>query len=152
MTVTIKRGFIASFRRPRVSNDSPFSEARARGDPLVHGGNSGGLWPGASLTPGPLQRRVPALCPGPEDPMTDARLQEIALPGTPFAVRVTPRASREKVEVAEGVVRVYVTCVPEDGKANRAVTEALARALGVAKSRLSLVRGATSRDKTFRLD
>ena len=84
--------------------------------------------------------------------MSDPALQAFAQPGVPFAVRVTPKASREKVEVADGAVRVHVTCVPEDGKANRAVTEALARALGVAKSRLTLVRGATSRDKTFRLD
>ena len=37
------------------------------------------------------------------------------------------------------------------GKANRAVAELLARALGVAKSRLELVRGQTARDKVFRL-
>ena len=79
-------------------------------------------------------------------------ISDLVRPGVPFAVRVTPRASRGKVEVVEGTVRVHVTCVPEDGKANRAVTEALARALGVAKSRLTLVRGATGRDKIFRLD
>ncbi|MCE6960197.1 DUF167 domain-containing protein [Cereibacter sphaeroides] len=84
--------------------------------------------------------------------MTEIRLQDLAVPGTPFAVRVTPRASREKIEVQGGAIRIHVTCVPEDGKANRAVTEVLAKALGVAKSRLTLVRGATSRDKTFRLD
>lgn len=79
-------------------------------------------------------------------------LHDIARPGVPFPVRVTPRASRTRVEVVEATIRVHVTCVPEDGKANRAVTEALARALGVAKSRLTLLRGATSRDKLFRLD
>ena len=42
--------------------------------------------------------------------------------------------------------------VPEDGKANAAVIKLLAKALGVAKSRLVLVRGATSRDKLFRID
>jgi uncharacterized protein YggU (UPF0235/DUF167 family) len=42
--------------------------------------------------------------------------------------------------------------VPEDGRANKAVSELLAEALGVAKTRLTLVRGATSREKVFRLD
>lgn len=83
---------------------------------------------------------------------TEPGLHDLVTPGTPFAVRVTPRASREKIEVQEGTLRVHVTCVPEDGKANRAVTEVLARALGVARSRLTLLRGATSRDKIFRLD
>jgi len=45
-----------------------------------------------------------------------------------------------------------VTVVPEGGKATAAVVTLLAKALGVAKSRLTLLRGATGRDKVFRLD
>lgn len=82
--------------------------------------------------------------------MTD--LARLAIPGTEIAVRVTPRASRERVLVEEAAIRVYVTVPPEDGRANRAVQEALARALGLAKSRLTLIRGQTSRDKVFRVD
>ena len=82
--------------------------------------------------------------------MTD--LSSLAQPGATFAVRVTPRASRDRVALEEGQIRIHVTCVPEDGKANKAVVALLARALGVAKSRLTLLRGATSRDKLFRLD
>ncbi len=48
--------------------------------------------------------------------------------------------------------KISVTTEPEDGKATAAVTEALAHALGVAKSRLTLLRGAISREKVFRLD
>ncbi len=79
-------------------------------------------------------------------------LTALALPGAEFAVRVTPRASRNAVLAEGGEIRVYVTVVPEDGKANAAVQKLLAKALGVAKSRLVLIRGATSRDKLFRLD
>ena len=78
-------------------------------------------------------------------------LAHLATPGAEIAVRVTPRASRARVTVEEGLIRVYVTVVPEDGKANRAVQEALANALGLAKSRLTLIRGHTSRDKVFRV-
>lgn len=72
--------------------------------------------------------------------------------GSEFSVRVTPKASRNAITVEEGGIRVYVTTVPEDGKATDAVIKLLAKALGVAKSRLTLIRGATSRDKQFRLD
>ncbi|WP_323717628.1 DUF167 domain-containing protein [Paracoccus aminovorans] len=82
--------------------------------------------------------------------MTD--LSHLALPGAEIAVRVTPRASRNAVVLDGEIIRVLVTVVPEDGKANAAVVKLLAKALGVAKSRLALVRGATSRDKLFRLD
>ncbi|TKW60532.1 MAG: DUF167 domain-containing protein [Blastochloris viridis] len=50
-----------------------------------------------------------------------------------------------------GGYRVYVTAVPEDGKATKAVVALLAKHLGIAKSRLELVRGETARDKVFRI-
>ncbi|WP_417808602.1 DUF167 domain-containing protein [Thioclava sp.] len=79
-------------------------------------------------------------------------LSHLAIPGTEIALRVTPKASRNEIRVAETGLRAYVTVVPEDGKANAAVQKLLARALGVAKTRLTLIRGQTARDKVFRLD
>ena len=85
--------------------------------------------------------------------MSDPDLSARAIPGTEITVRVTPRASRNAVTQGDGdAIRVSVTTVPEDGKATKAVTKLLARALGVAPSRLTLIRGATARDKTYRLD
>ncbi len=81
--------------------------------------------------------------------MTD--LSHLSAPGTEIAVRVTPKASRNTIVAEDGAIRVYVTCVPEDGKANAEVQKLLAKALGVARSRLVLVRGATARDKVFRV-
>jgi uncharacterized protein len=66
---------------------------------------------------------------------------------------VQPRARRnEVVEAPGGIFRVRVTAAPADGAANRAVIGLLAEALGVAPSRVELVRGAASRDKLFRID
>ena len=78
-------------------------------------------------------------------------LSHLALPGAEIAVRVTPKARRNAVVAEGGAIRVYVTAVPEDGQATAAVAALLARALGVARTRLELVRGATARDKLFRL-
>ena len=82
----------------------------------------------------------------------DTELSHMAREGAEIAVRVTPKASRNRVVLEQGPVRVYVTVVPEGGKANAAVQKLLAKALGVAKSRLVLVRGATARDKVFRVE
>ena len=79
-------------------------------------------------------------------------LTHLAASGAEIAVRVTPRAARNAVLIKEGQMRIYVTTVPEGGKANAAVQKLLAKALGVAKTRLTLIRGASSRDKIFRLD
>lgn len=82
--------------------------------------------------------------------MTD--LSHLAIPGAEVSVRVTPKASRNKVDVQDGAIRVYVTTVPENGKATAAVQKLLAKSMGIAKSRLTLIRGQTNRDKVFRVD
>ena len=85
--------------------------------------------------------------------MKKGELAYLAVPGSELAVRVTPKASRNAVSVDEdGHLKVRVTTVPEDGKATAAVVKLLAHALGVARSRLTLLRGATSRNKAFRID
>lgn len=80
-----------------------------------------------------------------------ASLSHLAVPGAEISVRVTPKASRNAVSADDIGVRVSVTTVPEDGKATAAVAKLLAKALGIAPSRLVLVRGAASRDKVFRV-
>ena len=67
-------------------------------------------------------------------------------------VRVQPRAGRDEVAGwHDAVLRLRVTAAPHDGRANAAVVDLLADALDVAPSRVALVRGATSRDKLFRI-
>ena len=82
--------------------------------------------------------------------MTD--LSHLARPGARLTLRVRPGARRNEIALEGDLIRVQVTAAPEDGKANAAVVKLLAKALGVAKSRLVLERGATSRDKIFRLE
>ena len=81
-----------------------------------------------------------------------ADLTHMALPGAIFTLRVTPGARRNDITLHDGVLRVHVTAPPADGKANKAVLKLLAKALGVAPSRLTLIRGQTGRDKLVRLD
>ncbi|PIE14872.1 MAG: hypothetical protein CSA68_09400 [Rhodobacterales bacterium] len=83
--------------------------------------------------------------------MQKGELAELAVEGTTLAVRVTPKAARNRISYQDGEIRVYVTCVPEGGKATKQVVKLLAHALGVPKSRLTLLRGATSRDKLFQI-
>ncbi|KUR77333.1 DUF167 family protein [Novosphingobium sp. Fuku2-ISO-50] len=68
-----------------------------------------------------------------------------------LAVRVTPGAREEAVTIVDGRVLVKVRVKPEDGKATAAVLALLAEALGVAPSRLEMLRGATAREKLFRI-
>lgn len=69
-----------------------------------------------------------------------------------LAVRVTPGARSEALDIAGGRLVARVRAKPEDGKANAAVLALIAKALGVAASRVTLLRGATSREKLFRIE
>lgn len=79
-------------------------------------------------------------------------LFEYQNPPDTLSIRVTPKAKSERIKkelLSDGsvVYKVYVTAVPEDGKANEAVIALLAKALGLPKSSLSIARGHSSRDK-----
>ena len=65
-------------------------------------------------------------------------------------VRLQPRARRDEVVgERDGAVLVRVTAPPVDGKANDALCRLVAKKAGVAPSRVTLIKGHTSRDKTL---
>jgi hypothetical protein len=78
--------------------------------------------------------------------------------GISVALRVTPRGGRDDIDGIEtlangrSVVKVRVRALAEGGEANRAVTELLARSLGVSKTSVRLLSGATSRTKQMAVE
>ncbi len=67
-----------------------------------------------------------------------------------FAVRVVPRASRNEIVGIHGdAIRIRLTAPPVEGRANEALIAFLAKRLGVRKSQVEIVAGATSRRKTI---
>jgi uncharacterized protein YggU (UPF0235/DUF167 family) len=78
--------------------------------------------------------------------------------GISVALRVTPRGGRDDIDGIEtlangkSVVKIRVRAIAEGGEANRAVTDLLARALGVPKRNVRLLTGVTSRLKQVAVD
>lgn len=69
-----------------------------------------------------------------------------------LTVHVKPGARKESIEwLDEDTIKMSVRAVPEKGKANLAVIELLADELGIAKSKIKLVRGATAKIKQFEI-
>jgi uncharacterized protein (TIGR00251 family) len=70
-------------------------------------------------------------------------------------IKVTPKAAANRigkvVSDASGkpLLKIYVTAVPEHGKANKAVLEFLAKSFGISLSQLSLIKGTTDHYKTI---
>jgi uncharacterized protein (TIGR00251 family) len=75
------------------------------------------------------------------------------MPHAEARIRLQPRARRDEV-VGEraGAIVVRVTAPPVDGRANAALCAFVARAANVAPSRVTVVRGQTSRDKLVRVE
>lgn len=74
--------------------------------------------------------------------------------GVQLRVKVQPRSRRPGLQglvpAADGPrLKLAVTEAPEDGRANKAVCLAVARALGLPGGAVSVEHGATSREKTL---
>lgn len=73
--------------------------------------------------------------------------------GLSLSVRLTPKGGRDAIDGAETradghpVLKVRVRAAPTGGEANDALVALLAKSLGVARSDVSLVAGATARIK-----
>ncbi|MGF6159172.1 uncharacterized protein (TIGR00251 family) [Ensifer sp. KUDG1] len=75
-----------------------------------------------------------------------------------LTVRLTPNGGRDAIDGLEAAadgeehLKVRVSAVPEKGKANQALVAFLAKKLGLAKSKLSLISGDTQRKKILRIE
>ncbi len=68
-------------------------------------------------------------------------------------IKVIPKSSQNKIEKMEdGSYKVWVTVVPEKGKANQAVVKLLSKYFKVAKSQIEIVGGKTARKKIVDVD
>ncbi|MGE5548794.1 MAG: DUF167 domain-containing protein [Solirubrobacterales bacterium] len=75
--------------------------------------------------------------------------------GLRVAIRLTPKASRDRIDgpaadAAGGeALKVSVTAVPEDGKANAALIKLLSKEWRVPRTSMEIVQGATDRRKVL---
>jgi len=71
--------------------------------------------------------------------------------GVLLNLRVSPGAKRTSIEglYGENAIRLKVAAPPVDGKANAEAERFLAKLLGVPRSDVTVVRGASNKDKTI---
>lgn len=72
-------------------------------------------------------------------------------PDLVLQIRVQPRAARDAFVPEDERLRVRITAPPVDGAANEHLVRFLAAEFGVSASRVTLVRGATGREKLLRI-
>jgi uncharacterized protein len=73
--------------------------------------------------------------------------------GIVFSIHVQPRASRcEICAPKDGELRLRLTSPPVEDAANKQCVELIAKALGIAKSRVTIKAGAKSRHKVVKVE
>ena len=78
--------------------------------------------------------------------------------GVSFAVRLTPRGGCDRIEgwmqdqAGRVHLKVRVSAPPDEGRANAALIELLAKTLGVPKSRVAITKGQTARNKILEIE
>lgn len=69
-----------------------------------------------------------------------------------LVMRIQPRASKNEIIPMEGgALKIRLTAPPVDGAANEALVRFLSEVLGIAKARVEIVSGQTSREKRIRI-
>lgn len=67
-------------------------------------------------------------------------------------IRATTNAKQSSIEKIENNrIKIRINAVPENGKANKAIIDFLSDELGMAKSKMQIISGGKSRDKTIRI-
>ena len=75
------------------------------------------------------------------------------MPDALLTIRLQPRARRNAIgEEHDGVLRVSVAAAPVEGLANAALCKLIAKRAGVARGRVSVIRGERSREKVLRVE
>ncbi len=67
-------------------------------------------------------------------------------------IHVQPKSSQVKIVLEVSTIRVWVNSPPVDGEANDAIIKLFSKALKVAKGKIEIIRGHSSREKTLRIE
>ena len=67
-------------------------------------------------------------------------------------VQIQPRSSKDQIiGIHNGRLKIKISAPPVDGKANQNLIEFIAKAFGVSKSKIEIVKGRTSKLKTLKI-
>lgn len=67
-------------------------------------------------------------------------------------LKIVPNSSRNEIVKEEDYIKIKITAPPVENKANKVLVEFLAKKLGIAKSKIKIVRGETSKLKTLSIE
>ena len=67
-------------------------------------------------------------------------------------IKVIPRAKKERIKEEDGIIKIYTSKPPVDGKANKSIVQMLADYLNVKKNAVTITQGLRSHNKIVEID
>lgn len=67
-------------------------------------------------------------------------------------LKIVPNSSKNEIVREEDYIKIKLTAPPVENKANKALIEYLSKKLSVAKSKIKIIRGETSKLKTLSIE
>lgn len=67
-------------------------------------------------------------------------------------IKLIPNAKKNEISCNEDEIRVRITAQPIENKANKMLIEYLSKKIKIAKTKISIIKGQTSRDKLLFID
>ena len=68
-----------------------------------------------------------------------------------ISAKIIPNAKKNTIKKDGDILKIYVTTPPEDGRANKALIDFLAKEYKVSKSKIRIVKGEKSRNKIIEI-
>ena len=78
-------------------------------------------------------------------------LENIVKSNLPFNIKVITKASCNKIYIQNGIIKVKVREVAENGKANKAIIDLFSETFRIPKSNIQIIKGATTSKKTMKI-
>lgn len=69
-----------------------------------------------------------------------------------FNIKVVTKSSKNEVFLENDIIKVKITEIPENGKANKAIIDLLSKTFKISKNKISIISGLKSSNKTIKID
>lgn len=66
-----------------------------------------------------------------------------------FEIKVITKSSCNKIYLENGIIKVKIREIPENGKANKAIIELFSKTFKIPKKNIKIIKGQTSSNKTI---
>ncbi|MCD8378591.1 MAG: DUF167 domain-containing protein [Candidatus Gastranaerophilales bacterium] len=72
--------------------------------------------------------------------------------GIILKIRILPNSAKNRIVCSDDIIKIKITAQPIENKANKAIAEYLSKLVKVPKTRIKIIKGETSKDKTILIE